>query len=174
MADALDNRGFVLDELHKAHHHYIKVSSAARVNDLGTRCPKHGVVLMISSQHDCIHSSQVVGTMYEVPAAWGKSELVTYQMLAEVRASVPSLCHPHKTINYDQFMCIRPPTSHGSDRMTGSSLTYLSTTFTRYDTAELGDGVRSGRGARGALLLRGLPHERHRQEDGPEASTRLD
>lgn len=23
--------------------------------------------------------------MYEVPAAWGKSELVTYQMLAEVR-----------------------------------------------------------------------------------------
>ena len=47
---SLDGRWFVLDEFHKAYHHYIKV----------------------------------VGTMYEVPAHWGKSDLVTYQMLPEV------------------------------------------------------------------------------------------
>jgi hypothetical protein len=33
--------------------------------------------------HCSSSNAQVVGTMYEVPAAWGKSELVTYQMLAE-------------------------------------------------------------------------------------------
>lgn len=51
VADALDGREFVLEELHRAYHHYIKV----------------------------------VGTMYEVPSAWGKNELLTYQMLTEVR-----------------------------------------------------------------------------------------
>lgn len=30
---------------------------------------------------------QVVGTMYEMPKTWGKNELVTYQMLPEVRHS---------------------------------------------------------------------------------------
>ena len=50
VANALDGRTFILNEFHKAYHHYIKV----------------------------------VGTMYEVPATWGKKELVTYQMLPEV------------------------------------------------------------------------------------------
>ena len=99
--------------------------------------------------------------MYEVPAAWGKSELVTYQMLAEVRPSVsPSV---------RLLVMSDAPISSTSDGRADSYM-HPSTNVTHHNTAELGDDVRGGRGARGALLLRGLPHERHRQEDGPEAS----
>ncbi len=46
VTNVLDDRMFVLEEFHKAHHHYIKV----------------------------------VGTLYETPATWGKSQLLTYQV----------------------------------------------------------------------------------------------
>lgn len=90
MADALDDRGFVLDELHKAYHHYIKV----------------------------------VGTMYEVPAAWGKSELVTYQMLAEVRGCALSDDDPWIDNRSDRTTNLNKPNPTPSPTPQSSVMTY--------------------------------------------------
>lgn len=53
VADALDDRAFVLDELHKAYHHYIKVRYAPQNISRGWVWKKTAVLILLRHTPSC-------------------------------------------------------------------------------------------------------------------------